>query len=249
MWLGIDGTNWVHVLWHAKGGRDVVNAVTDRAYALVQKMNPSAIVACFDRRSFRHGLVDGYKSDRKPRPDGLTADLAAAERALASLCTIAAEDGYEADDALATLAAHGKACSVEVILATPDKDLRQCLGHSCRLLRSFSVRHGEPADGDWYDSMRLFDEYGLDASQWIEYQMLVGDRGDCIEGCPGWGDKTASKVLAKCKTLAECWKNPWGVPCTDKQRDALVKWKPRAELARQLVTLRTDCAAVFDAIR
>jgi 5'-3' exonuclease len=247
--IGIDGTNWVHVLWHATGGRGVVASVVDRARALIDKLQPAAAVACFDRRSFRHGLVDGYKSDRKPRPAGLTEDLAAAETALGTLCTIAAEDGYEADDALATLAWYGKTAGVPVTLATPDKDLRQCLGGGCRILRSFVLRQGEATEGDWFTEMRLFDEYGLQASQWAEYQMLVGDRGDAVIGCPGWGEKTAAKALIKCKTLAECWRNPWAVPCTDKQRDALVKWKPQADLVRQLVTLRTDCQAVWDAMR
>jgi DNA polymerase I len=247
--LGIDGTNWVHVLWHAKGGRDVVPAIVARATSLVAKLEPSAAVACFDRRSFRHGLVDGYKSDRKPKPQGLLDDLVAAEAAIAGVCTVAAQDGFEADDALATLAAHGKACGARVVIASPDKDLRQCLGGGVQILRSFVLRDGQPAEGDWYTEMTLFDEHGLDASQWAEYQMLVGDRGDCVDGCPGWGEKTAAKALARMKTLEECWKSPWSVPCSDKQRGTLIKFRERASIVRQLVTLRTDCEAVFDAIR
>jgi DNA polymerase-1 len=249
MILGIDGTNWVHVLWHAKGGQGVVDAVVDRARALVEKLQPSAAVACFDRRSFRHGLVDGYKGDRKPRPEELTKALADAETAIGTLCTVAAEDGYEADDGLATMAAWGKQAGLEVILASPDKDLRQCLGGGCRLLRSFKLANGEATQGEWYTEMSLFDEYGLQASQWVEYQMLVGDRGDAIDGCPGWGEKTAAKVLGQCKTLEACWANPWAVPCTDKQRSSLIAFRERAELVRELVTLQTDVPAVWDAMR
>jgi 5'-3' exonuclease len=97
--------------------------------------------------------------------------------------------------------------------------------------------------------MRLFDDYGLSAAQWPEYQMLVGDRGDSIAGCDGWGEKTAAKALEKMKTLEECWKNPWLVPCSNKQRGALILFRKRADLVRQLVTLRTDCSAVWDAMR
>jgi DNA polymerase-1 len=250
-YLGIDGTNWVHVLWHAKGGRGVVDAVVARAQALVDSIEPAGVVACFDRRSYRHSLVDGYKADRKPKPAGLLEDLKEAERQIGTVCTVAAEDGYEADDALATLAAHGKAARSRVILATPDKDLRQCLGGGVTILRSFTLQDGKPTKGDWYTEMTLFDEFGLEARQWTEYQMLVGDRGDCIEGCKGWGEKTAAKVLStpRCRTLEECWKNPWNVPCTDSQRGELIKFRKRADVVRQLVTLRTDCSAVFDALR
>jgi 5'-3' exonuclease len=194
-------------------------------------------------------LVDGYKGDRKPRPEELTKVLADAETAIGTLCTVAAEDGYEADDGLATLAWWGKRAGVEVILASPDKDLRQCLGGGCRILKSFVVRHGEATDGDWWTEMRLFDEFGLEARQWVEYQMLVGDRGDAIEGCSGWGEKTSAKVLGQCKTLEACWANPWSVPCTDKQRAALIAFRERAELARELVTLQADVSAVWDAMR
>jgi DNA polymerase-1 len=249
MILGIDATNWVHVVWHARGGKGVVEAVCDRAKALIAQLQPAAAVACFDRRSFRHALLPGYKSSRAEKDAGLVADLAACETALMDLCTVAAEDGFEADDGLATLARCGRMAGEKTVIASPDKDLRQCLGGPVFLLRSFKTSRGEPIEPDWYTEMKLFDEYGLQASQWTSYQCLVGDRGDGIDGCQGWGEKTAAAALAKCKTLDEMFRNPWSVPCNDKQRGKLIEFRTRAPLVLDLVTLRTEVMAVWDAMR
>lgn len=249
MILGIDGTNWVHVLWHAKSGRDVVASFVARCQALLDALDPRAAVVCFDRRSFRHDLLAGYKASRKPREESLTVALRDCEAAAAELATVAAQDGFEADDGLATLAWITRQHAEPCVIASPDKDLRQCLFSGVKLLRNFRVRDGKPADGEWYTADTLFDAYGLDASQWVDYQMLVGDRCDGIEGCKGWGEKTAIAALERCKSIEEMFEKPWSVPCTDKQRGALIQFRQRSDVVRQLVTLRTDCEAVFDALR
>jgi DNA polymerase-1 len=251
MILGVDGTNWVHVIWHARGGKGVVRAVCDRLQALVDEMHPAAVVCCFDRRSFRHALIQNYKAGRKEKDASLVADLSACEKAVAKMpdVTVAAEDGFEADDCLATLARWGRLANERTVIASPDKDLRQCLGGPVILLRSFGTEAGRPIKPDWYSHSRLFDETGLHANQWTDYQALVGDRGDSIDGCKGWGDVTTRAALIKCKTLAEMFANPWSVPCNDKQRGALIEFRKRAELVLDLVTLRTEVSAVWDALR
>ena len=249
MILGIDGTNWVHVLWHAKGGVDVVPAFANRCKALLGSLDFRAAVCCFDRRSFRHDLLPSYKGTRKAREESLTVALRDCELAALGLMAVAAEDGCEADDGLATLAHVARQQNEACVIASPDKDLRQCLFGGVKLLRNFLVSDGKPTNGEWYTSYSLFDEYGLEASQWVDYQMLVGDRGDAIEGCRGWGDKTATAALERCKSIEEMFAKPWSVPCTDRQRGALIQFRQRSDVVRQLVTLRTDCEAVFDALR
>lgn len=257
MILGIDGTNWVHVLWHAQHGRDVTAAFLRRLQALVDALTPRATVACFDRRSCRADIDPGYKASRKEKPAELVADLAAVELAVAEseLATIAQQDGAEADDSLATLAYWGQMAGEDVILASPDKDLRQCLVGPVKLLRSFRCTWSDdvgryvPVDGDWYTAMRLFDDTGLEPRQWVDYQMLVGDTSDDIKGPKGWGEKTATACLAKCGSVENMLANPWTCKCTDRQRGALIDFKRRATMVRQLVTLRTDVDAVWDAMR
>lgn len=250
MLLGIDATNWIHQLWHAQGGNQVCAAAVRRAKALIDALSPSAVVACFDRCSFRHDLVTGYKAGRQEKPAELLAQLAAAEEAFGAVATIAAEDGYEADDLLATLAAWGRQSNEPVVLCSPDKDLRQCLDGPVKLLRKFAVENHRPVHGEWYLARNLLEDYGLEPAQWVDYQSLVGDRSDAIAGCPGWGDKTAAAALRMHRGVEAMAELDW-ITVGEKKLAALKRWVRGGQyaLARQLVTLRTDCAAVWDAMR
>lgn len=250
MIVGWDATNSVHALWHAQGGVGVVAACTRRLEALLDYLQPSAAVACFDRRSFRHDLMPGYKAHREEKPAGLVRDLADAEAALGNICPIAFEIGYEADDCLATLAAIGRARGEKVVLASPDKDLRQCLARGeVTILRKFATDHGAVASSEWYTADTLAAEYKLPPEAWPQYQALCGDSTDSIPGCEGIGDVTAAKILKKAGSIEAALKNPLAIPVTPKQRVALGKFKEHAELMLKLVTLRIDVASVQDALR
>ncbi len=248
-WLGIDATNWVHVLWHAQGGRRVVPAVVERAKALIERLEPQHAIACFDRHSFRHALSPRYKASRAEKDEGLLEALKETEAALSDVCEIAAQEPFEADDCLATLAALGTRCEIRVIVASPDKDLRQCLSEHVLILRKFVLSRGQVGDGDWYRASDLWEKYGLRPDQWPDYQALCGDRGDGVSGCEGWGPVTVQRALQKCGSLANLLENPWKVRCSDRQRGALVKFRKQAETELQLVTLKTNVEAVFDALR
>ena len=267
MYIGIDGTNWIHQLWHAHGGQGVLEAALRRAQALYSEWHPSLMIACFDRRSFRHDVEPTYKSGRSKRDPALDALLAAAPVRFAehefdvlepdgkvvkkAVCMKAEQDGYEADDCLATLAWIGRHHGERVVLASPDKDLRQCLwDKQVGILRTFATEGGKVTRPEWFTAADLRDVYGLKPWQWQDYQALVGDRSDSIVGCEGWGEKTAAAVLSKVGTLAKCLENPWACPgLSDKKRDALVRFKARAATVLDLVTLRTSVDAVYDAMR
>lgn len=168
---------------------------------------------------------------------------------MAELATICAEDGFEADDCLASLARAGQTLGEKVILASPDKDLRQCLVEGqVTILRSFTLRGQEVIDLDWFTSARLKQEYNLVPSQWPAMQALWGDTTDGIPGCAGWGEKTSLAALQKAGSLAEIFRNPWALPITQRQQMSLMKFKLQAEKMLSLVTLRTD-VDVWDVLR
>ena len=48
LFLAIDATNWICCLWHAQGGRGVLDMVSRRIDALAESFKPSHVVACFD---------------------------------------------------------------------------------------------------------------------------------------------------------------------------------------------------------
>jgi 5'-3' exonuclease len=250
MILAIDGTNWIHQLWHVSAdGRGVLDAFLAWIAAVAEHVRPAATVICFDRRSFRHDLLPAYKSGRSEKPLALTVILQEAPAACAQLGTVAEQDGYEADDCLATIAQVGRVQD-RVVIASPDKDLRQCLvDERVTILRKFGTRKGKLSSPEWFTAAVLRKKYGLEPKQWTSYQALCGDPGDGIAGCDGWGDITSRKALEIGGTLAGCLAGHWKLPITERQRTALLAFQPRAAMTLDLVTLRTDVAAAVDALR
>jgi DNA polymerase-1 len=240
----------MHVLWHATGGRGVLEMFGRRLDVLKAKRDWTSIVICWDRPSFRKGLDQAYKAGRKPTDPKLAGLLREAEQTIWPGCERAAQEGFEADDCLATLAETVRIGDGQAVLASADKDLRQSLVPGrITLLRNFRVAGGELQDPDWYTAETLGHEYGLKPQQWPEYQLLAGDSGDGVAGVPGWGPKTAAKALQICGSVATMIADPWKMPVSAKQRDAFLRFKPRIELTRAMVTLRLDVEAVWDALR
>ena len=250
LYLGIDTGNWIACLWHAQGGRGVLSAVCRRIEALAEHLQPAFLVACFDRRSFRHDLYAPYKAHRKPKPEGLLRDLAEGPAAVAAIAVAAAVDGFEADNLLATLARDALAAGGQAILASPDKDLNQCLVQDrvC-ILRQFVLAADGPRAFDWWNAAGLQKQYGLTPRQWIDFQTLVGDSGDGVPGCKGWGEKTALPALQKAGSIEAMLADPWALKITPRQQQSLLDFRRELPLMRQLITLRDNVSEVWDALR
>ncbi len=252
IFLGIDGTNWVHQLWHARGGQGVLEGFAGWLRATIEHVRPAATVVAFDARSFRYDLLPQYKAGRPEKPTGLKEALSNAQHACDCLdfAATVCEEGFEADDCLATLARIGRAGEGRVVIASPDKDLRQCLVDGrVSILRKFSAAGGKLSRAEWLTAGGLRREFGLEPEQWTSYQALAGDTGDNIQGVSGWGPVTTKKALAVGRTLEGCLANVWKLPISNRQQSALLAFRPRAALTLQLVTLRDDVGAVADALR
>jgi DNA polymerase-1 len=251
-WLGIDGNNWVHALWHAMQGRNVVENLVRRVKALADHCDAAHVLVCFDRRSFRHGLSAEYKAKRATKDAALVGLLAQAETAVGEVAQLVYADGYEADDLLASLAAAAVAGGARATLATADKDCWQCLVEGrVNVIREF--RSAAPPTCAVMNARELEigeKTAGLRPAMWRDYQALVGEPGDGVRGCPGWGADTSRKALVQFGSIEGMLAKPWDISCTKSQLAKLQGWaKQDMALARQLVTLRTDVAAVRDAVR
>lgn len=265
IWLGVDGTNLIHALWHAQGAYRTVDTILQgfvkRIDALADPGNgiqPSVVMVCFDRRSFRHDVLAGYKGNRPDKDAELLRALELAPAAVSARHNPVFQDGYEADDCLATLAAAAVASGHKCVICSPDKDLWQCLVPGrVSVLRRFETAQGELLNQEWFTHADLMawpkkTPYGLQAWQWAEFQSLVGEPGDNVPGCPGWGEKTAGRALANAGNLASMLKDPWAVKCTSKQLAQLQNWAKSPagmRVALDCVRLRTDVPAVGDALR
>lgn len=258
MILAIDATNWIHQLWHVHKSEAVLPEARLRLQALVSEHKPEAVIACFDRRSFRHNLSTSYKCSRGIKEPLLETLLGRAEREMAPDAQPVYQDGFEADDCLASIAAAAVASDKQCLLCSPDKDLWQCVSQGkVGVLRSFTTERGKVAKAKFMNerSLARWPEshpvgYDLRPWQWAEYQALVGESGDDVAGCPGWGEKTAARLLAKAGSIQAMLRDPWSLNCTKRQLAQLQTWAKRdMQLALDLVTLRTDVEAAWDALR
>ncbi|MGB0890070.1 MAG: 5'-3' exonuclease [Solirubrobacterales bacterium] len=252
MILAIDGTNWTHVLYHAIRSGDPVEKFLGRIDRLRERWPQlDLVVVGFDLPpSFRKGLYAEYKATRGPSDRELVEllqNMQAACRDRGDVITIC-EPGFEADDVLATTARLAVESGRKCVLASPDKDLAQCLLDGwVTMMKGYRVA-GRDLVLDFVTSDSLFEKFGVRPDQWTDYQCLVGDSGDNIPGVPGIGPKIAAEVLQRCGSLDAALANPWRSGLSDKLRNKLVAFKPNVELTRKLVTLEHSVPLVVDAL-
>jgi 5'-3' exonuclease len=144
---------------------------------------------------------------------------------------------FEADDALAAGAARFGEQVEQVVLATPDKDLAQCVrGERVVML----------------DRMRkiTLDEEGVRAKFGVpprsipDWLALVGDSSDGYPGLPGWGERSSAAVLSRYGTIEAipALAANWTVQVRGAERlaQALAERRDEAMLYKRLATLRMD---------
>lgn len=190
--------------------------------------------------SFRNDLWAGYKDG-----SGIDADLWAQlpwlEDALRALgVTVWAMVDHEADDALAAAAAIADADErVErVVIATPDKDLAQCV-------KGQRVVQYDRRAQQFRGAAEVLEKYGVPPESIPDWLALVGDSADGFPGLPGWGAKSAAAVLRSYGHIDEIPASPgqWDVPGlrgAAKLAATLVEQYDNAVLFRTLARLVTD---------
>lgn len=235
--IAIDGSNWLHADWHADP-KQAVFYFASRVEMIGKKFPNARVVVAFDRRSFRHDLDANYKAHRPAKPPDLLDAIADAERACYEReIDVAAHDGFEADDVLASIAAQHAG---KVMLCSGDKDLFQVL-ESGRVTIARKVRKENGSlRCEWYSADNLLTDTGLTPSQYRDAQVLMGDSGDNIPGIEGVGEKTAYKIIQAAGSLDNVAAKLWSLPISEKIRDRLIAFLPLAEQVKSLVILRRD---------
>jgi 5'-3' exonuclease len=209
--------------------------------SLLREPEVTHVGCAFDHviESFRNQLFPGYKTGDGIDPD-LLAQFHPAERAAAALGIVVwPMVEFEADDALATAASRFAAIPEveQVVICTPDKDLSQCVVASrvvCRDRRRGLDRN----------EAGVLERFGVPPSSIPDWLGLVGDSADGIPGVPGWGEKSASTVLGKFRSLEAIpdFAPSWGLAVRGPERLAasLRTHREEAALYKRLATLRTD---------
>src|SRR5438477_8760724 len=240
----VDGTFELFRAHYSKRPEQPLKATLGMTQSLLALLaNPAEqvthLAVAFDNpiRSFRNDLFPEYKSDEGVPPE-LRSQFDAAEEATRAIgAMVWSMREFEADDALATAAARFAGQVDQVRILTPDKDLGQCL-EADHIVQVDVIRKRV------LDEQALLQRRGIQPHSIPDFLALTGDDADGIPGLPGFGERTASALLAKFIHLDEVpldarrW--PAGVRAADRLAATLRERLPDALLYRKLATLVTD---------
>jgi len=225
----------------APDGREVAatRGVLASLVALLHEPDVTHLACATDTviRSFRNDLYAGYKTEAGV-PEDLLAQFPLVEEGMRALGLVVwPMREFEADDALATGAARFAGEARQVVIASPDKDLAQCVRG--RTVVMLDRRRKQVLDED---AVRA--RFGVAPASIPDWLALVGDAADGYPGLPGWGPRSAAAVLARWGTIEAIPASAaaWDVAVRGAARLAatLAARRDEALLYKRLATLRTD---------
>ncbi|WP_184078914.1 DNA polymerase I [Sphingobium subterraneum] len=195
---------------------------------------PTHLAVIFDKSSktFRNDLYDQYKANRPPAPEDLIPQfpmIRDATRAFSLPCI--EEEGFEADDIIASYTVEAVKRGWHVTIVSSDKDLAQLIQPGVDMLDTMKNERRGPG--------YVQDKFGVDPDKLGDVLALMGDSVDNVPGVPGIGPKTAAKLITEYGTLdAVLAAAPAMKP--SKMRDNLIEHEGMARLSRQLVELHRE---------
>ncbi|MDC7789380.1 DNA polymerase I [Rhodoplanes sp. TEM] len=196
-------------------------------------VNPTHMAVVFDHsgKSFRNDIYADYKGHRPEPPDELIPQFPLMRDAVRAFGLIPIEqEGFEADDLIATYARVAREAGADVTIVAGDKDLMQ-------LVRDGVVMY-DPMPGNERRIGRdqVIEKFGVPPEKVPEVQALIGDPTDNVPGVPGIGVKTAAQLIGEYGDL-ETLLSRAGEIKQEKRRQALIDNAETARVSRQLVLL------------
>lgn len=211
---------------------------------VLNKEKPTHIGIAFDPSgpTFRHEAFEQYKAQREETPEGIrTAVPYIKEIIRAYHIPILEVPGYEADDVIGTLAKQADARKIATFMMTPDKDYGQLVTENVKMYRP---KYGDK-EFEVLGVREVNEKYGLTSPlQVIDLLGLMGDSADNIPGCPGVGEKTATKLIQQFNSIENLLAN------TDALKGALKTKiennKDQILFSKFLATIKTDVPVTLD---
>ncbi|MFI3250797.1 MAG: DNA polymerase I [Eubacteriales bacterium] len=218
---------------------------------LVKEETPDALCVTFDLKgpTFRHNLTPDYKATRKGMPDDLASQLPLLKEVLSAMnIPHYAEQGWEADDLLGTIARICEGEGWETVIVTGDKDSLQLITEKVRV-NLVSSRMGKTTTKKMTPTL-FFEEYGFDPIHLIDLKAIMGDTSDNIAGVKGVGEKSAIPLIVEHKSIDEIYRK---LKNDDSEtlglKPAMLKkmreGEDSARLSYTLATIRTDAPITF----
>ncbi|WBO22486.1 DNA polymerase I [Sphingomonas abietis] len=243
----VDGSGYIFRAYHQLPpltNRDGLNVGAVYGYtamlwkladALHKADGPTHLAVVLDKGShtFRNDMYDQYKAHRPPAPEDLVPQfplIRTATKAFSLPCI--EEDGFEADDIIATYTCRAVEAGWNVTIVSSDKDLAQLI---------------IPGQVDMLDTMKnerrsvdyVQAKFGVGPERLGDVLALMGDSVDNVPGVPGIGPKTAAKLINEHGDLEGVLA---AIPAMkpSKMRENLENNVEMARLSRQLVALHCD---------
>ena len=242
----IDGNSIAYRAFYAlpedlatKSGQ-VTNAVfgfTRMLIRLLKDYHPDGIAVAWDvsRQTFRTESYPEYKAQREKAPDHFRSQLPLMDEVLQTLdIAQLREEGFEADDIIATLTRNGTAAGWEILIVTGDRDAFQLIEKTVKVVYT---RRGI-SDIVLADEGYVEEKYGIRPDQYVEYAALRGDTSDNLPGVPGVGEKTASRLIAEHGDLDNLFLSVTDL--TPKLKENLSAHREQVFLNRELMRLVDD---------
>ncbi|MCC6547721.1 DNA polymerase I [Candidatus Sumerlaeota bacterium] len=159
---------------------------------LYKQLKFEHVVVVFDPPgpSFRGGMYEEYKANRKPTPEDLKRQEVRIRQMLDLMRVPVVEmPGFEADDVIGSMALKAVKAGGEALICSVDKDLMQMVQPGIRIWRDHLNKV------EILDEVAVVQKMGIRPSQIPDYLAIIGDTADNIPGVKGVGEGSAVPLL------------------------------------------------------
>jgi DNA polymerase-1 len=196
--------------------------------------SPTHIAVIFDasEKTFRNEIYEDYKAHRPPAPEELVPQFPLIRDAVKAFNVACVEQqGYEADDLIATYAREVVDAGGDVTIVSSDKDLMQLVRPGVVMLDAMKSRK--------LGREEVMEKFGVPPEKVVDVQSLAGDSTDNVPGVPGIGVKTAAELINEYGDLDTLLERASEIK-QPKRREKLIEFADQARLSRELVRLKDD---------
>ena len=244
----VDGSGYIFRAFHAlppltrpSDGLPVgaVHGFCQMLWKLIQDAKagrgPTHIAVIFDasRLNYRNDIYPNYKANRPPAPEELIPQFPLIRAAVKAFNIASIEqEGFEADDLIATYAKAAVEAGGDVTIVSSDKDLMQLVKPGILMLDTMK---GNKLIG----REEVIEKFGLEPACVVDIQALAGDSTDNVPGVPGIGIKTAADLIREYGDLDSLLARAGEIK-QPKRREKLIEFAEQARMSRELVRLKDD---------
>jgi DNA polymerase I len=242
----VDGSGYIFRAYHAlppisrKSDGLQLNAVfgfCNMLWKLLRDMaaddKPTHLAVVFDKseKTFRTAMYPDYKAHRPDPPDDLRPQFKFIREAVHAFDLPCLEqDGFEADDLIATYVREACEAGATATIVSSDKDLMQLVTDRVIMFDTMKDKKIGRAE--------VIEKFGVPPDKVVEVQSLIGDSTDNVPGVPGIGVKTAAQLIGEYGDLETLLSRASEIK-QDKRRQSLIDHADKARISKQLVTLDT----------